>query len=42
MSVEENLKERAKLFPVLITIVSLCVVILATSYFVGNMIYQIP
>jgi len=42
MNVEENAKEREKLLPVMCVIVAACVVLVVASYFLGNLIYQIP
>lgn len=42
ISINETDSHREKLAPVVATIVGLYVVILTSSYFIGNMIYQIP
>jgi hypothetical protein len=42
MNVGENVKEREKLLPVVGTIIAASLVLLAASYFLGNLIYQIP
>jgi len=42
MNDEENAKEREKLLPVVGAILAASVVLIGASYFLGNLIYQIP